>query len=437
MSRARLLLVDDDAAFCNAARNLLSRDGYEVDTATRQDEATQKLSAGRYDLLLTDLSLPDGSGLELIQPSGPPAVIMTGHPSLDSAIGAVRGQVVDYLVKPLNHRALGRAIERALKKRAAAPDRRSTRRLVGDSECMRRLRADIEQYARVDETILITGESGTGKELIANALHEARAFDGPIVTVNCGAIAPELLASELFGHEKGAFTGAHRRRAGVFEAAGKGTVFLDEVGELPMAQQAALLRVTEQRRVMPVGGHASVPVHARIVAATNRDLHSLADAGVYRRDLVFRLTVLTLVVPPLRDRMDDLDQLIEALLADINGKHGTPVQLAQSALEPLRRHVWPGNVRELRNVLLRAALAHRNGAEIRALQDDFVPVAHLPGNRDTIEPGMAIRDVEEILIRKTLEHFGGRRKESAAALGVSLKTLYNRLQTYEATKRRQ
>jgi DNA-binding NtrC family response regulator len=436
---ARLLFVDDDPDFTAATQVLLKAEMHDVQVAGSLKEARDALDSATFDMLFVDLSLPDGSGLELVSDDGPKAIIITGHPSIESAIRAVRGKVVDYLVKPLDKSQLIKSIEAAYTDEGGKPSPRSrtSRRpegdssIIGESPAIRTLLVNIGDYASTDVTVLVTGESGTGKELVAQALHNARDSSEPFVALNCGAIPQDLISSELFGHEKGSFTGAAAQRKGLFERAGKGTVFLDEIGELPLQQQVALLRVIETRTVQRVGGEKEIPVTPRIVAATNKDLEKQVSDGEFREDLFYRLNVLTLKVPPLRDREGDVELLARHFLAQYAAEHGTPEEFFPEALDKLARYQWPGNVRELKHTVLRAAILNRGRDRIEVLPENFDRPPKWASGADNLRAGMSIRDVEKNLIEKTLEHYDGNKKMTAEALGVSLKTLYNRLREYD------
>ncbi|MDX1556301.1 MAG: sigma-54 dependent transcriptional regulator, partial [Xanthomonadales bacterium] len=314
---ARILLVDDDCDFSAAMQSMLNAEGHEVQTADSAADAKASLARDSFEFLFVDLSLPDGSGLELIRKGGPKAVIITGHPSVKSAIRAVKGPVIDYLVKPVDKTQLLACIAEASNGASdggAKPKAGASSELVGESRAMRKLLEVIADFGPTDEPILILGESGTGKDLIARQVHAMRPAEGPFVPVNCGAIPRELIASELFGHEKGSFTGATGQRKGVFERASGGTVFLDEVGELPLDHQVALLRVLENRSIVRVGGDAEIPIQVKIIAATNRDPAGAVKEGKLREDLYFRLRVFPIALPPLRERLEDLPVLVDRFL---------------------------------------------------------------------------------------------------------------------------
>ncbi len=432
---ARILLVDDDADFTSATQTLLRAEDHDVSTVGTLAEATGALRREAFDMLFVDLALPDGSGLELISDEGPRAVIITGHPSVESAIRAVRGRVVDYLVKPLDKSQLIKSVESATLEKSGrkTPTARSVRpaNMIGESEAMKSLMKTITEYGPTDVTVLITGESGTGKDLVAQALHNAYNADARFVPVNCGAIPRELVASELFGHEKGSFTGAAAKRVGIFERAKSGTVFLDEIGELPLDQQVALLRVMETGTMLRVGGEKEIPMTARIIAATNKDLEKEVSEGKFREDLFFRLMVLPIHVVPLRERQSDIPLLANYFLDLYSKEHGTPTTFGPRVLAKLESYHWPGNVRELKHTVLRAAILNRGRDKVEVLPDNFDRPPKWSDDTHSLRAGMSIKDVEKTLIEKTLEHFDGNKKLTAEALGISLKTLYNRLCEYD------
>jgi two-component system, NtrC family, response regulator PilR len=388
MTRASILVVDDEPDLRTLYELTLLRDGHDVETAATVSEALALLRARRYQALITDLRLPDGSGMDLLreldaQARAERAIVITAFGSAESAVEALKAGAFDYLTKPVDLRqfravvasALGRSPAAASRREGAAADGSGrsgaergpvARRLVGTSAAMQAVRGMIDKVSRSMAPVLIQGESGTGKELVARAVHDqgARAPQ-PFVAVNCGAIPENLLEAEFFGYRKGAFTGAAEDRAGFFAAAEGGTLFLDEIGELPLAMQSKLLRVVQERCVRPIGAVAEVPVNTRLLSATHKDLAAEVQAGRFRQDLYYRLNVIQIRVPPLRERAEDLHPICDALLERIARDAGvTPVpRLSNGARESLARYPFPGNVRELENLLHRA-VALAGGDEI-------------------------------------------------------------------------
>jgi two-component system response regulator PilR (NtrC family) len=397
----RLLVVDDEPDLRTLYELTLLREGYDVECAGTVDEAWTMLGERGYQLVITDMRLPDGSGLDLLQrmeqaARSEKAIVITAYASPENAVEALKAGAYDYLTKPVDLRqfravvasALGRTPaprERAPEVRAAAagaapPRAPALARLVGDSAAMHAVRALVEKVARSMAPVLVSGESGTGKELVARAIHELSprgAAGQPFVAVNCGAIPEALLEAEFFGYRKGAFTGANEDREGFFQAAQGGTLFLDEIGDLPLAMQSKLLRVIQERAVRPLGAVAETPINVRIVSATHKDLGAEVQALRFRQDLFYRLNVIRISAPPLRERMGDLNAICGAVLARIARDAGvTPVPtLAPAALELLARQAFPGNVRELENLLHRA-LALATGSRIE--REDLGLPADLP-----------------------------------------------------------
>lgn len=410
-----ILVVDDDAPFRAVLRDILEPHGYRIAEAADGEEALERLARMRIDLVVSDQRMPRVGGIELLRrirmmPSPPPVVLLTAYGTIPEAVDAVRAGAIDYLTKPLQSpEALIAVVERAL----AADDGE----IVGQSRRLREIVDTADRVAGKDVPVLITGESGTGKELVARRIHaRSRRAAKPFVAVNCAALPETLAESELFGHERGAFTGAERQRIGRLEEASAGTLFLDEVGDLSAAVQAKLLRALEEHLVRRVGGTRDIPVDFRLIAATNRDL---AD-GDFRSDLYFRLAVVRLEIPPLRERADDIPHLARHLLARLATKHGAAVPpLTDGALDALRQHRWPGNVRELRNVLERA-LVLRGAEPIRASDLALAPAAQ--------SLHASLDEVEKERVLEALRQAHGNRETAAKLLGVSIRTLYYRLQ---------
>jgi DNA-binding NtrC family response regulator len=437
---ASILLVDDDPQFLDVVSAFAEAKHCHVTGAASLAHAFRLTAERHFDLLLLDLSLPDGNGLELLerldaQQTGQ-VVVVTGHPSVETAVRALQLPVLDYLVKPI----VGAQIERlfdhataAAKLRLAASNH-SERcgELIGDSAVMQRLFDKIRRVAPLDVTVLIHGESGTGKELAARALHQYSERGGRFVAVNCGAIAPDLLTSQLFGHERGSFTGAVRDHAGFFEQAQGGTLFLDECTEMPLQLQTHLLRVLEERDVTRVGASASKPVDVRVIAATNRDPLQAVREGVLRADLYYRLMDFPLAMPPLRDHPSDIAQLAQHFLDRLNERYGTARRFAPEAIHRLLTYDWPGNARELKHAVQRAWVMSGDELEMHIAQPPQHPLhqAHDHGSMP-FRIGMTIEEMEKQMLLRTLAHFDNDKTRTAEALGVSLKTIYNKLSRYQ------
>jgi len=445
-ARPRALLVDDEAMHLEAMRALVERQGFDTRTAGSLGEARKILQEDGFDLLLTDLQLPDGSSLELLPLlEDRPAmdlVLVTGHASIDTAVQALRGGATDYLTKPIEVARLEKVlshVQRAVRLRGQVGALRDELRrlgrfgpMIGASSAMQAVYDQVLKVARTDATVFVTGDTGTGKELVAQAVHElsARAA-GPFVPLNCGAISPNLIESELFGHEKGSFTGATDRHAGCFERADGGTLFLDEVTEMPPELQVKLLRALESSEVQRIGGKSPLPVDVRVVAATNRDPRQAVADGALREDLLYRLLVFPIHLPPLRAREEDLDLIADHFLAQHNRRAGTHKELTRAARERLRNHTWPGNVRELKNVIERAFIMADTDVDAECLSLAGAAAVANGGDENLgIRVGMSNAEVERILTLATLDHVG-EKKRTAEVLGISLKTLYNRLKVYK------
>ncbi|MEW6338063.1 MAG: sigma-54-dependent transcriptional regulator [Acidobacteriota bacterium] len=429
---ARILVADDDPGFRSLLADILESAGHDPVEVRDGAEALSALERGGFDLVLSDQRMPRVDGLELLRRMraggmSTPLVVLTAYGTIPDAVEAVRMGAADYMTKPLPSPAALLAVVNRLLAPAETDDT-----LVAGSSGMREVLDLIDRVAPRDVAVLVTGESGTGKELIARRLHaRSGRSSGPFVAVNCAALPESLAESELFGHEKGAFTGADRQRRGRFEEADGGTLLLDEVGELPATLQAKLLRVLEERTVRRVGGTEEVAVDVRLVAATNRELAAAVEAGTFRRDLFYRLAVVEAHLPPLRERHGDVAALAEHLLERLAARHGVPRSpLGPEALAALERHDWPGNVRELRNVLERAVVV-RAGAPIRT--DDLAlhrsgafvpppaPAEEAPLDRDA-------REREAVV--EALRRADGNREQAARMLGISVRTLYYRLRKF-------
>jgi DNA-binding NtrC family response regulator len=446
--KGRILIVDDEVNARTALAELLRDEGYSVETAADGFKALPKLEEHEPDLVVTDLKMPGIDGLELMRKvtaRNPDCVVvvMTAFGAVDSAVKAMREGAADYLIKPVNVEELVLVIQRELerkrlraetgqlKERLSARHRISN--MVGSSPVMQQVFDIVQQVAPSRASVLITGESGTGKELIAAAIHEhSPRAKKPFVKLHCAALAETLLESELFGHERGAFTGAVARREGRFEQADGGTLFLDEIGEISQATQVKLLRFLQEHEFERVGGNQTVKVDVRIVAATNRNLLERVRQGHFREDLYYRLNVVSVEMPPLRARPSDVPLLASYFLdrfAKENGK--TIAQLSDAALERLTHYGWPGNVRELENAVERAVVVCR-GNEIRP--EDLSPsiVSSLPdANGAPPIPGASMAEIERHAILKTLEHTGGSTSRAADILGISARKIQYKLRDYQ------
>ena len=458
----KVLIVDDEASQRSGLAGMVSAWGMTAETAAEGEEALRKLAAFPADVILTDLNMPglDGFGfLERLREAGemPPAIVLTAYGNIETAVKTVHELgAYWFLEKPIqpgpleilirragSHAALraeNRAMERNLSYKGAVGD------LVGTSPRMREIFALLQQAGPSRACVLITGESGTGKELVARALHTlSPRRHGPFVAINCAALPETLMESELFGHEKGAFTGASERRAGCFEVAQNGTLLLDEIGEMPLGTQAKLLRILEDSKVRRLGGRTEFEVDVRVLAATNKAPDEAVRGGQLRADLFYRLNVFHVHLPPLRERMEDIPALAEALIDSLNRKHECRVtDLSPRVLEAFARHDWPGNVRELRNVLERAVILAGEGT----LERKHLPAFLLSGagasaaavepvpseDRDTVRfpIGSTVGEAEKELILRTLEHTNDNKTRAAEILGISLKTLHNKLREYNA-----
>ncbi len=436
------LIVDDDAVARSTLAEIVARDGFTTAVACNLAEARENFEP-RPDLVLVDLVLPDGSGIELLSEpriaEQSDIVLITGHASVESSVDAMRLGATDYLTKPVDVAKLSEILARlsAAETLRDAKPARGLGRLVGTSPAMRKLYAAMERIAPTDATVLIVGESGTGKELVAQSLHEMSSRRaGPYLAVNCGAVSPNLIESELFGHEKGSFTGATRLHAGFFERAHGGTLFLDEVTEMPLDLQVRLLRVLESHTVSRVGSSEVIAIDARVIAATNRDPYDAVRAGKLREDLLYRLQVVPLHIPPLRERPGDVAQLARHFVDELNRKSSVHKAFTPAALERMERYSWPGNVRELYNVVQRAyILAEGRAIAQPALQRDALSAMASATDGFNVAVGESLAEVERRLILHTVQRCRTQ-EEAARVLGISTKTLYNKLRIYDAGPRR-
>jgi two-component system response regulator AtoC len=441
---ARALIVDDDDAFVSGLAEVVRREGFTVTTTGTVGDARREISDSPPDIVLVDLLLPDGSGMELLEGqepgSGPEIVLITGNASLETAVDALRRGAADYLTKPIDMgrlkvmlNALARTVEMKDQIGSLRGELRRLGRfgpLVGGSAAMQRIYDLVARVAPTEATVLVTGETGTGKELVAQTIHAlSRRSKEPFLAVNCGAISATLIESEVFGHERGSFTGADRQHKGYFERANRGTLLLDEITEMPQELQVKLLRVLETGALVRVGGSDPIRVDVRVLAATNRRPQEAVAQGKLRQDLLYRLNVFPIEIPPLRERGDDVQLLAEQFLDEMNRTHDTSKAFTRACLERLRRHRWPGNVRELKNVIQRAYILAEEDVGIDALP---LGVHEEAGASSLVmRVGTSIAEMERRLILATLEHCDGDKKRASAVLKISLKTLYNRLNEYK------
>jgi len=450
-TKRSILVVDDDRAHRTMLRTLLSGWGYLIHEADDGETAIAAVRNQPFDLILMDIRMLKVSGLEAlveIKAFNPaiPVMIMTAYTSLETAVEAVKKGAYDYLPKPLDFDELRLKMERAMEHRQLKEEnvllkeslgsRFDRRNLIGSAPVMVRLLDTVAQVAPSEATVLIAGESGTGKEMIAGAIHfNSRRREGPFVKINCAAITETLLESELFGHEKGSFTGADRRKEGKFRQADGGTIFLDEVSEMSLAMQVKLLRVLQEREITRVGGNEVIKVDVRVIAATNRDLAEEIGAGRFREDLFYRLNVVTLLAPPLRKRAEDIPILAQHFLTHFAQKNHKHIKgFSPQAMDRLRHYPWPGNVRELMNAVERGVVLSRSDY----LEETELSLIMATGPVDTSEDdssrsekrSSSLDEVEKDAIISTLEDAGGNKSEAARRLGVTRRTLHLKLKKY-------
>jgi DNA-binding NtrC family response regulator len=444
----RLLVVDDEKNIREGLAASLEMDGYEVATALDGDEGFKRFGRGDIDLVITDLRMPGLSGEELLrricaESPGIPVIVLTGHGTVANAVEAMRQGAWDFLTKPVNLDHLSQLVKRALQTRELALKHRELEEeleqkkqfetIIGTSAPMRRVFDTIRRAAPARASILITGESGVGKELVADAIHGlSPRRDKPLIKVHCAALAESILESELFGHEKGSFTGAVSRRRGRFELANEGTLFLDEIGEIDQNIQIKLLRVLQEKKFERLGGEETIEADVRIVAATNKDLKAEIEKGNFREDLYFRLNVVNIHVPPLRERKDDIPLLIAAFLREFAGANGKTIEgVSEKARAALYVYDWPGNVRELRNCI-ESAVVMAPGPLIGV--EDLPPTLRQRNDDGWIRipMGSSLEDAERIVLRDTLSAQRGNKSKAADILGIGRKTLHRKLAEYGA-----
>lgn len=446
-SEIRILIADDEYYICEGLREAMAKDGYRVDVAYDGNQAKALMEAHEYDAAIFDLKMPGRDGLSLLKwvrganrEIG--VIVITAYGEVETAVEAMRRGAYDYLTKPVDLKRLRLSLERLLDHQALVAENRVLRarldsngengEIVHRSAAMEQVCDTVAQAAMTDVPVLITGETGTGKELVARAIHQASARrNAPLVAMNCGAFAETLFGSELFGYVKGAFTGATADKAGFFAAAEGGTLFFDEVGEIPLPNQVDLLRVLEEKAYRPVGSTRAVSADVRTIFVTNRDLEREVAEGRFREDLYYRINVVPIRLPPLRERVEDIPLLIDVFFDNLCALyHKARKELTPDAMDRVLAYLWPGNVRELKNAIERIVVT---------CADQKVDVDHLPSRiRDaqnetdtiTVELGSSLADVERALIEKTLAHVTANRKEAAALLGISVRALQYKIKAY-------
>src|SRR5947209_9684184 len=447
MPKARILIVDDEESSRELFAELLQRWGYEVDQ-TADGHGALKLAAETHpDVIISDLVMPKLDGLALVralreeQPDTP-VVIITGKGTIDAAVEAVREGVFDFVEKPLDPARLKVILQRALEKKATLHEMQVLRRrlgqvdagvgVIGQSPAMRKAMDLVEKVAPSKASVVITGQSGTGKEMIARAIHQlSPRREKPFIAINCSAIPAGLMESEMFGHERGAFTGADQRRLGAWELADGGTLFLDEVGEIPIELQAKFLRVLEEERLRRLGGKSEISVDVRVISATNRDLKDEIKAGRFREDLYFRLNVFHINLAPLKERREDIPVLVQHFIDRFSKDAGKKLQgVSSQAMKLLTDYAWPGNIRELRNTLERAVILCGGGT----IEAEHLPSELASGGGESaylkLPYGLPLREIEKEYILATLSRLQNNKARTAQALGISEKTLYNKLYRY-------
>jgi DNA-binding NtrC family response regulator len=446
-SRVRILVVDDERGLCAGIQEALRREGYTVDASTDALDALQLAQQQLYNLVLTDMKMPKLSGLELLakvreKNADTLFILMTAYGTVESAVEAMKKGAYDYLSKPLDMQRLRALVMKALEFQAVVAENNELRlrlqnraestSLIGESEIMQAVARWIDEVAHSDITVLIEGESGTGKEIVARSIHQkSPRHNRPFISVNCAALPEQLLEAELFGHVRGAFTGAVSNKPGRFQLAEGGTLFLDEIGDMAPKGQGDLLRVIEDKSFRQVGGTDLLRANVRIIAATNKRLQEAVAAGKFREDLFYRLQIVPITMPPLRERAEDIPLLIERFFEHFSAKHKRRRKiLSPEALQLCQRFPWPGNVRQLRNMIERLVITCRGDTVQVADLPDFLREHDQNTTTFTVRPGTQLAEVEKLLIRQTITHVTSSRELAAKALGISRRALQYKLKKY-------
>ena len=451
--KAKVLVVDDEISIVEVLKALLGREGYDVATASDGNQALEELKATKFDLMISDIRMKPMDGITLLQEARKlqehlAVIMITAYAAVETAVDAMKNGAFDYVCKPFKIDELLLTVQRALSYEHVLQENETLKEnlrtryhfenIVGDSNAMRKVYGMIEKVARTDSTILIRGESGTGKELVARALHNySRRNEKPFVGINCAALPQNLLESELFGYVKGAFTGANKFKQGLFESAEGGTLLLDEIGSIPVEMQQKLLRVLEEREFRPVGSTNNVSVDVRIIAATNEDLETKIKSGEFREDLFYRLSVIPIELPPLRDRPEDIKLLLKHFLKEIKEQEKRDIGIETDALRALENYGWPGNVRELENVVSRAATLCDNhtitlndmpeNIKSTASVDNVARKREMAASQRGLSLKSFLRSKERDYIMLVLEQCNGDKENAAKSLGISLATFYRKI----------
>lgn len=427
----QVLVVDDEQQMLMAIDETLKRKGYDITTASNGMQALGKLKQNFYQAVITDVRMPKLDGMKLLmevkkRAPGTPVILLTAHGTVTDAVRALKKGAFDYLMKPFSADQLEDILRKATE--ASGSENGHPERIVTRDVQMKQVLSLAEQAAKSDATVLVEAESGTGKELLSRHIHHCSArSENPFVAVNCAALPDDLLESELFGHEKGSFTGAVQKKIGKFELASGGTILLDEIGEMSSKLQAKLLRVLQEKEIDRVGGLHPLAVDVRVIATTNRDLMKAVEEGDFREDLYYRLNVIPLSLPPLRERKGDIPLLVNHFCRKYAEEHSQP-RFAGEALKMMQDYDWPGNVRELENVIRRALALCKN--PVVSESDLFLHFGGRPGEDLNFKPGISLKEAEKEMIRRTLDETGGNRTHAAELLGISLRTLRNKLKIY-------
>jgi len=445
----KIYVIDDEESMCNFMAIMLQKEGYEVETSQDGREAVDRICTGDYDLVIADMMMPKMTGLELLstvkaRKKDQSFIVMTAFASVESAIEAMKNGASDYITKPFKIEAIKMTIDKVISHHKIIDENQNLKKQLGQvkdldsflgmSEPVLKLKELVRQVARVDSTVLIRGESGTGKDLLARAIHAlSDRSDGPFISINCAAIPETLLESELFGHGRGAFTGAVRDKEGLFKAADGGTFFLDEIGDTSPAIQVKLLRVLEEKKITPVGETQQIPVDVRLICATNANLEDEVNSGRFRSDLFYRLNVIPVPIPPLRERVGDIPLIIDQFVARFCRRHNLPEIMVQPEVyNVLSEYPWPGNVRELENTIERAVLLNKG----EALETSAFPDSIVMGRQEALVNAIdhktpTLESIEKAYIHWVLDQTGGNKSKAARKLGIDASTLYRKLDKYK------